>query len=86
MPISISRRSGVGVQALACFPDTLKRELQRQLWALDFNLRPMSQMPKSSGSLAEFLRSSRNRAWLLGLLLVAATLLAYQPAWQAGFI
>ena len=46
----------------------------------------MSQMHKSSGSLAEFLRSSRNRAWLLGLLLVAATLLAYQPAWQAGFI
>ena len=32
------------------------------------------------------LGSSRNRAWLLGLLLVAATLLAYQPAWQAGFI
>ena len=46
----------------------------------------MLQMLKSSGSLAEFLRSSRNRAWLLGLLLVAATLLAYQPAWQAGFI
>jgi tetratricopeptide (TPR) repeat protein len=46
----------------------------------------MLQMHKSSGSLAEFLRSSRNRAWLLGLLLVAATLLAYQPAWQAGFI
>ena len=46
----------------------------------------MSQMLKSSGSMAEFLHSSRNRAWLLGLLLVAATLLAYQPAWQAGFI
>ena len=46
----------------------------------------MLQMLKSSGFLAEFLRSSRNRAWLLGLLLVAATLLAYQPAWQAGFI
>ena len=42
----------------------------------------MSQMLKSSGSMAEFLRSSRNRAWLLGLLLVAATLLAYQPAWS----
>jgi len=27
-------------------------------------------------------RSSRNRSWLLGLLLVAATLLAYQPAWS----
>jgi hypothetical protein len=49
-------------------------------------LRAMSQMLKSSGSLAECLRSSRNRAWLLGLLLVVATLLAYQPAWQAGFI
>ena len=36
--------------------------------------------------MAKFLHSSRNRAWLLGLLLVAATLLAYQPAWQAGFI
>ena len=43
-------------------------------------------MLKSSGFLAEFLRSSRKRAWLLGLLLVAATLLAYQPVWQAGFI
>ncbi len=46
----------------------------------------MSQMPKSFGSMAAFLHSSRNRAWLLGLLLVAATLLAYQPAWHAGFI
>jgi tetratricopeptide (TPR) repeat protein len=46
----------------------------------------MLQMLKSSGFMAEFLRSPRNRAWLLGLLLVAATLLAYQPAWQAGFI
>jgi tetratricopeptide (TPR) repeat protein len=46
----------------------------------------MSQTLKLPGSLAEFLRSSRNRAWLLGLLLAAATLLAYQPAWQAGFI
>ena len=46
----------------------------------------MSQMPKSSGSMAESLRSPRNQAWLLGLLLVAATLLAYQPAWHAGFI
>ena len=39
-------------------------------------------MLKSSGAMAEFLRSSRNRSWLLGLLLVAATLLAYQPAWS----
>ncbi len=42
----------------------------------------MSQMLKSSGSMAEFLRSLRNQAWLLSLLLVAATLLAYQPAWS----
>jgi tetratricopeptide (TPR) repeat protein len=54
------------------------------LWTLTFGL--MLQTLKPSGSLAEFLRPSRNRAWLLGLLLVAATLLAYQPAWQAGFI
>jgi hypothetical protein len=62
------------------------RTLGFSLLTLDFNLRPMSQMPKSSGSMGEFLRPSRNRAWLLGLLLVVATLLAYQPAWQAGFI
>jgi tetratricopeptide (TPR) repeat protein len=71
--------------------NTVERELQRELWTLDFGLwtltfGPMLQMLKSAGSPAEFLRSSRNRAWLLGLLLVAATLLAYQPAWQAGFI
>jgi tetratricopeptide (TPR) repeat protein len=46
----------------------------------------MLQMPKPPSSLAEFLRSSRKRAWLVGPLLVTATLLAYQPAWQAGFI
>ena len=31
-------------------------------------------------------KPSRYRAWLLGLLLVAATVLAYQPAWNAGFV
>jgi tetratricopeptide (TPR) repeat protein len=46
----------------------------------------MLQTPQLSSYPAEFLRSSRNRAWLLGLLLVAATVLAYQPVWQAGFI
>ena len=30
--------------------------------------------------------SSRNRGWLMGLLLVAATIIAYQPAWHGGFI
>ena len=29
---------------------------------------------------------SRRRDWLLGLLLMAATLIAYQPVWHAGFI
>ena len=48
----------------------------------NFRLHAMSQMLKSSGSMAEFLRSLRNQAWLLSLLLVAATLLAYQPAWS----
>src|SRR4051812_32483004 len=28
----------------------------------------------------------RNRCWLFGLLLVAAVIMAYQPAWHAGFI
>jgi protein O-mannosyl-transferase len=46
----------------------------------------MSQMPKSSGSMAEFLHSSRNRAWLLGLLLVAATFLAYLPVFRGQFV
>jgi hypothetical protein len=31
-------------------------------------------------------KPSQYRAWLLGLLLVAATVLAYQPAWNAGFV
>ena len=32
------------------------------------------------------LRTSRNRNWLLGLLLVAGTFLVYLPVWHAGFI
>jgi tetratricopeptide (TPR) repeat protein len=35
---------------------------------------------------AEFPFSPCVRGWLLGLLLVTATVLAYQPAWHAGFI
>ena len=31
-------------------------------------------------------RMLRNRTWLLGLLLIVVTLLAYQPAWHAGFL
>ena len=42
----------------------------------------MSQMLKPPGFMAEILRSSRNREWLLALLLVTVTLLAYQPAWS----
>ncbi len=30
--------------------------------------------------------SATHRRWLLGLLLVAAVVIAYQPAWHAGFI
>jgi len=33
-----------------------------------------------------FLSATGNRGWLLGLLLVLATVLAYQPAWQGGFL
>jgi len=33
-----------------------------------------------------FFQSSRNQNWLLGLLLLVATIMAYQPVWQAGFI
>ncbi|HXI72581.1 MAG TPA: tetratricopeptide repeat protein [Verrucomicrobiae bacterium] len=33
-----------------------------------------------------FLTSSPHRFWLLGLLLISATIMAYQPAWHAGFI
>jgi len=33
-----------------------------------------------------WLRDLWERGWLKGLLLVAAVILAYQPAWQAGFI
>ena len=43
-------------------------------------------MLKSSGSMAEFLRSSRSRAWLSGLLLVAATFLAYLPVFRGQFV
>jgi tetratricopeptide (TPR) repeat protein len=36
--------------------------------------------------LAGVLPSVRNRNWFWGLLLVAGTLIAYQPVWHAGFI
>ena len=45
---------------------------------------PPAHQPASR--LAGFLHSSRNRDWLLGLLLAAGTVLAYLPVWQAGFI
>ena len=44
--------------------------------------------PPSRGAnrIVEFLRSSKHRGRLLGLLLVAATFIAYLPMWRAGFI
>lgn len=36
--------------------------------------------------MTEFVRHFQSRSWLPGLILVAAILVAYQPAWQAGFI
>ena len=41
--------------------------------------------PASDGSLG-WLRDLWERGWLKGLLLVAAVIFAYQPAWHAGFI
>src|SRR5208283_985140 len=41
--------------------------------------------PESRG-LVEFLPFSWRHAWLFGLFLVAVTLIAYGPAWRAGFI
>lgn len=35
---------------------------------------------------SSFLTSARNRACLFGLILVAATIFAYRPAWHGGFI
>jgi protein O-mannosyl-transferase len=41
--------------------------------------------PENRG-LVEFLPSSWRHGWLFGLFLVAVTLIAYGPAWRAGFI
>jgi len=38
------------------------------------------------GGLLDFLAPLWRRDWLVGLLLIAATVLAYQPVWHAGFI
>lgn len=40
----------------------------------------------TAGRLAEALRSPRLRGWLAALALVAGVVLAYQPAWNAGFV
>ena len=40
----------------------------------------------TSDSLAGFLARGSSRGWLLGLLLVFATVLAYQPAWRSAFL
>src|SRR5258706_13738796 len=39
-----------------------------------------------SGGQSEFPFSPRVRNWLLGLLLVVGTIMAYQRVWHAGFI
>ena len=41
---------------------------------------------QGTSGIAKFLPTSRNRGWFLGLLLVVAVILAYQPVWHAGFI
>ncbi len=46
----------------------------------------MLQLLKPSGSMAESFRSSRNRAWLLGLLLAGVTFLAYLPVFRGQFV
>jgi len=42
--------------------------------------------PHAAKGIAGFLQSLPNWPWLLGLLLAAGTIIAYQPAWRAGFI
>ena len=37
---------------------------------------------RAACSIADWLRSSWKRGWLIGVLLVAATIIAYQPAWH----
>ena len=47
---------------------------------------PVMSQDQAANGMSGHLSASRNRGWLLGLLLVAATLIAYQPAWHGGFI
>ena len=46
----------------------------------------MTASPSASNGSLEWLRDLWERGWLKGLLLVAAVVFAYQPAWHAGFI
>jgi Flp pilus assembly protein TadD len=46
----------------------------------------MTALPSASNGRLGWLRDLWERGWLKGLLLVAAVLFAYQPAWHAGFI
>ncbi len=41
---------------------------------------------QESHGLVAFLPSSWRHQWLLGLMLVAVTIMAYQPVWHAGFV
>ena len=46
----------------------------------------MIALPSASNGKFGWLRDLWERDWLKGLLLVAAVLFAYQPAWHGGFI
>jgi hypothetical protein len=41
---------------------------------------------QQAAGLAGSVRRAWDRGWLFAVLLAAATILAYQPAWHAGFI
>src|SRR5438046_1451912 len=45
-----------------------------------------SRPARPAGGIEGFVRSAWERGWLPVLLLVAGTLIAYQPVWQAGFL
>jgi tetratricopeptide (TPR) repeat protein len=45
-----------------------------------------TQLAKVANGIPRFLQSSRIPDWMLGLLLIGAVIIAYQPVWHAGFI
>ena len=44
------------------------------------------QLAKAANRITRLLQSSRIPDWMLGLLLIGAVIIAYQPVWNAGFI